>query len=437
MAIAITIPRLGWTMEQGVFAGWFKQDGDAVKIGDRLFSLESDKATDEVEALDGGVLRIPPDGPQPGATVRVGLVIGFLLQPGEAAADMQTPPAAAPTRVEPSVPASPSVRQLARARGIGLRAVTGTGPNGRIMAEDLRQSSPVREPVARTAQGPGERAPAAPTISPRALRVAAELGVDWACLRGSGRTGRIRECDVRAAVTRTPPVPRPTAAGHSRTRRIIAERMLHSVRSTAPVTLTSTADATNLVNLREQFRAVAGVGPEPIPSYTDFLVKLAAAALRQHPHLNARWEDEGVVLEQAVHIGIAVDTEAGLLVPVVRDVPALSLRQLAAHTRDLIDRARQWQLRADEMQGGTFTISNLGGFGIDAFTPIIQVPQCAILGIGRIQRQPVVFQDQIAVRERITLSLTFDHRIVDGAPAARFVQTLVALVENPGPALLE
>lgn len=410
MPVPITIPRLGWSMEEGIFAGWLKQDGEQVRPGDRLFTLESDKATEDVEALDGGILTIPPDGPCPGDTVRVGQQIGRLLQPGEAAPE-QVAAASGRTR---EAPASPSVRRLARSRGVDLNQLTGTGPAGRITSEDVHRRTAV------------------PAISPRALRIASELGVDWTKLRGGGTSGRIREGDVRAAAGSAK---RPAASDQQRLRQRIAEHLTESARTTVPVTLTTTADATNLVNLRGQFQAVGGGAP--VPGYTDFIVKLAAAALQRHPHLNARWEDGAVVLEPAIHIGIAVDTEAGLLVPVVRDVPAMSLRQLAAHTRDRVERARQRQLRAEELQGGTFTVSNLGSFGIDAFTPILPVGQCAVLGIGRIQRVPAVVNDEVAVRDRITLSLTFDHRVVDGAPAARFLQTLAGLIENPTPALLE
>jgi pyruvate dehydrogenase E2 component (dihydrolipoamide acetyltransferase) len=213
---------------------------------------------------------------------------------------------------------------------------------------------------------------------------------------------------------------------------MIAARLQGVAHSTAAVTLTTTADASNLVNLRRQFKATE----EAAPTYTDFLAKLAATALLSHPHLNASWADDQIVVNKDIHIGIAVDAEAGLLVPVLHDVPKTGMRQLAADSRDLVARAREGKLKADEMHGGTFTITNLGNYGIDTFTPIINPPQCAILGVGRIQRQPVASGDAIIIRDVITLSLTFDHRIVDGAPAARFLQTLVQLVENPAPALV-
>jgi pyruvate dehydrogenase E2 component (dihydrolipoamide acetyltransferase) len=198
----------------------------------------------------------------------------------------------------------------------------------------------------------------------------------------------------------------------------------------APVTLTSCVDATNLVNLREQFRVA---GSEPVPSYTDFFLKFVAVALAKHPLLGSRWTDTGIVPAASIDIGIAVDTDAGLLVPVLRHVPALGLRQIATRARAVIGRAQRGQLTAREISGACFTITNLGAFGIDAFTPIINPPECAILGIGRIERKPVMDGDRVVGRERVTLSLTFDHRIVDGAPAARFLQTLAACVENPAP----
>jgi pyruvate dehydrogenase E2 component (dihydrolipoamide acetyltransferase) len=212
--------------------------------------------------------------------------------------------------------------------------------------------------------------------------------------------------------------------------------MLASLRSTAPVTLTTTADAENLVSLRQQFRAAPQSSEGVTPTYTDLIVKLSAIALQAHPALNARWEDDDIVVLAHIHIGIAVDTEAGLLVPVIREVPSLGLRQLAARSRELLERARTRKLTADEMQGGTFTVSNLGAYGIDAFTPIINHPECAILGVGRIRRAAAVVGEQVVARYQLTLSLTFDHRIVDGGSAARFLDTLRQSVENPGPWLI-
>jgi pyruvate dehydrogenase E2 component (dihydrolipoamide acetyltransferase) len=408
MAVTITIPRLGWNMEEGVFAGWLKQDGETVRAGDALFNLEWEKATQEIEAIDEGTLWIPHNGPKTGDRLAVGAVIGYLRQPGE---------------LEPGViPAQSIVRHAAEV------PVT-------LSPSTSKAAQPV--PVRR-----GRR-----PISPLARRLARELRIDWSNLEGSGRTGRIRRADVLAAAqargqrlaTSTPPPG--DAAGASRVvatgpiRRTIAARLLESRSTTAPVTISTTADATNLVCLRRQFKAAAQVGRD-VPSYTDFLVKLTAVALCDHPLLNARWHNDQIEIPDQVNIGIAVDTQAGLLVPVIRNVAALGLGQVAALSLDLIRRGQAGQLQPHEMHGGTFTITNLGPFGVESFTPIINPPECAILGVGRIHQQPVAVGDQIVVRERVSLSLTFDHRIVDGGPAARFLQSLTQLIENPSPRLI-
>jgi pyruvate dehydrogenase E2 component (dihydrolipoyllysine-residue acetyltransferase) len=376
MPIPITIPRLGWNMDEGNFAGWLKANGETIHAGDRIFSLESEKATEEIETLDGGILHISPNGPKVGDRIEVGAIIGYLLQSGEIA----------------PLPAETKKREVAVVS---------------VQAESRKPKAESQRPMA---------------ASPRARRVAGELGVDWTKLQGSGSTGRIRERDVRAA-SAAPPV--------SRFRRTIAERMLTSARSTAPVTLTTMADATELVKLRGQFKAKAS----SVPSFTDCFIKFAAQALKQHSRLNSRWDGDRIIEETGINIGFAVDTDAGLIVPVIRDVSNLGLTNIAKQSQELIERARQGKLKPDEMRGGTFTITNLGVYAIDAFTPIINYPECAILGIGRIAKQPVVIGDEIAIREVVTLSLTFDHRIVDGAPAALFLQSLAGLIEDPASSL--
>ncbi|MEW6756317.1 MAG: 2-oxo acid dehydrogenase subunit E2, partial [Candidatus Latescibacterota bacterium] len=217
----------------------------------------------------------------------------------------------------------------------------------------------------------------------------------------------------------------------STARRTIAERMLASRAATAAVTLTALVDATRLVALRTELKEALGAEGEPAPTYTDLIVKLTAAALEVHPELNARWAGDRIVLCGRIDIGVAVDAEGGLVVPVVRDVPRLSLRALAACSRDLIERARTRRLSLEEMNGGTFTVSNLGPMGVDAFTPIINAPECAILGVGRIARQPAVVEDRLVARDQVWLSLTFDHRVVDGGPAARFLERVRTCLENP------
>jgi pyruvate dehydrogenase E2 component (dihydrolipoamide acetyltransferase) len=435
MAAAVTVPRLGWSMEEGVLLEWLKQEGETVRPGDPLFVLESEKAAETIEAIDTGILRLPRGGPKPGDRVQVGQVLAHLVAEGETAPMVTVKQETTGTAATPKkgcAPAGPAARRAARAMNVDLAAVAGSGPGGRITESD----------IARHRQTP----PRKQAVTPRARRLARELGVDWQGVHGSGRHGRIRERDIRAQATgaQTPhPQPlflkgRGEQAGqlipHTPTRRTIAARMVAGVTQAAPVTLTTKADATNLVNVREQFRAAGDDGL--VPSYTDLLVKLTATALRQHPLLQAQWRDDGLFVPERIDIAIAVDADAGLLVPVVRGADRLTLREVTARSQELISAARAGKLTAEQMRDATFTISNLGGLGIDAFTPIIHLPQCAVLGIGRIVREPAVVGDAIMPRERMTLSLTFDHRVVDGARAARFLDTLRRAIEAPVPLLL-
>jgi pyruvate dehydrogenase E2 component (dihydrolipoamide acetyltransferase) len=364
-------------MDEGTFVNWLKRDGDEVRPGELLFVLESDKASEEIAALDPGFLRIPPNAPAPGAKVKVGQILAYLLEPGEALPASEDKPA--------------EVAQVPKV-AVVLSAAT---------------------------RSHRER----PAISPRARRVARELGVDTSNLQGSGRTGRIRERDVRAVASQGRLIP------HTSLRRTLAARMVAGVTQAAPVTLTVKADATLLVQLRQQWReAAAGA---VVPGYTDFLVKAAGMALRRHPLLQAQWRDEGLFVPQHIDVAFAVDTQAGLLAPVIRDVDQLTVLEVARAARELIDLARTGRLGADQMRNATFTLSNLGMFGVDAFTPILHLPQCSTLGVGRIVREPAVVDVALVPRDRVTLSLTFDHRIVDGAPAARFLDDLRHSIEQP------
>ncbi len=445
MAVEIVMPRLGWTMETGTIAEWLKKDGDVVRAGEAIFTVENDKALQEVEALDSGILRILSSS-TPGTEVAVGTVLAHLVQPGEVA-----PPA-----VQPRMAAAPSVVEAANGAPSADGHVLGTA------ARSLRGTPP---------------------ISPRARRVARELGVDWTALSGSGRTGRIVERDVRAVAARAisaaparvtplarrvaqqagidleevtarlpgqritradiaqaaaeaPPAEPDGAAARplGTIRRVIAQRMAQSAHTVAPVTLITDADATELVHVRERIKAAVHGSNRPIPSYTDLLARLVALALLEHPWMNASLVGDAIVQHDAVHVGIAMDTEQGLLVPVVRDAHARSVQSIAAESARLIERARAGKATPDDLRGGTFTITNLGMYDIDAFTPIINLPECAILGVGRVVARPVVVGEEageIAVRKMLALSLTFDHRLVDGAPAARFLQHVKRWIEQP------
>jgi len=415
MANEVRIPRLGWSMEEGTFVGWLKQDGERVQVGDALYELEGEKATQDIEAIDAGILRIPPDAPQPGTVLPVGALLAYVLADGEAPPWLSEPATTNATRVGDAK------------RGTPLQQTSPPPPVAvaRIAVTHHADSQPL----------------AAKKASPRARRVARELGIDWTTLDGTGRHGRIRESDVRRKADQhgdKPSTPRPSIQRFSSRRKTIADRMRISRERTVPITLTTIADATNLVGLRNQFKALSQTAPAP--TYADIVACVAADVLKRHPQLAARWQDDDTLIlptDDRFDIGIAVDTPDGLLVPVVRDVGRLPLAEVAAQSRDLIDRARAGRLTAAEMQGGMFTITNLGAYGIDAFTPVINYPEVAILGLGAIRREAVVLPDgTVSPRDRIRLSLTFDHRALDGAPAAAYLQDLATALENPAALLL-
>lgn len=441
MPIPVTIPRLGWSMEEGTFVRWLKADGQAVRAGEPLFELEGEKAIQEIESIDEGVLHIPVEGPAPGSVVAVGALLGYLLAPGE------TPPSAATS-------------SATKAEGA---ADVGAALNGAPSAANRgsSDSSGIRLDAAARADESDQAAAGGPVASPRARRAARRLGVDWRQVPGGGATGRIRERDVVAAAESSRGAsaaprglalsPNPQAAGEvlnlgngpgrlipvTPLRRTIAQRMVAACQFAAPVTLTTRCDVSGVVKWRERLRASssvgdssAGVASAPLPTYTDLLVRLTADTLADFPLLNASWTDDGIFVPEDCHIGIAVDTPKGLVVPVLRQPRRLDLAAIASQTKQLAARAREGRLTADEVAGGTFTITNLGMLGVDAFTPLLNLPQAAILGVGRIVREPVVRGESLAIGHVITLSLTFDHRVLDGAEGARFLQALSQKLEQ-------
>lgn len=427
MAFEIKLPRLGWDMEEGSLAEWLKKDGDFVNSGEPVFSVEGDKAVQEIESLDSGILKISPNCPPVGQKVPIGTLLGYLVPVDELDAfQFPAPSEAAAGAVPPAV--SP-------------------------------QGQPSGDQPAKTAAGDQEKPEGSRMriyISPYARRLAEDLGVDWQSIKGSGLRGRIMAKDIQQAASQPkapgtgiparrvpPPIPtqqpQPAEAGEIRqpmtqVRKRIADQMSLSAHTTAPVTLTSEVDATELVKLRGELKKDAAPDSGPIPTYNDLLVKLCARALAEHPLVNARIEGEDIVQSAAMHIAVAVDTDRGLMVPVVRNVERKTLHEIALESAELIDKARSGRIDYGELQGATFTITNLGMFDIDAFTPIINPPQCAILGVGRIAPKQVVtdFEGQkTAIRQMVILSLTFDHRLIDGAQAARFLQRVRKFVETP------
>ncbi len=422
MATPIKMPTLGLTMESGVITRWLKKVGDPVNKDEPLFTVETDKAENEVESPVSGVLLqiVVPEGQE----VPVQQVIAYVGQPGEM----------------PAAP-GPSVGPRAPGQEAAAPAPIAVGPNGGAAPGTTRELR----------------------ASPLARRVARELGVDLAQVKGSGPEGRIQEADVRAfaaarqqqaaavaaapslAAPAAPPAPTPVAAEAAapapgaagrveplnRIRRVTAERMAQSARSVARVTLFAETDFDEAVrfrkHLKDEFEKRYGVKL----SYDAMLVKACASALREFPIMNAQWADNAVRYLPEVHVGVAVAVEAGLLVAVVRDADRKSLVEIARDIDAMAARAREGKLGVAEMAGSTFTITNLGGYGVDAFTPIVNPPEAAILGVGRIAQRPVVVDGRLEARHTCWLSLSFDHRIVDGAPAGDFLSRVAEIIAKP------
>lgn len=456
MAVEILLPRLGWDMTEGTFGEWLKEDGATVEPGDPLFTVEGDKATQEVESMDGGVLRIRPDGPMGGEVIAVGTLLAYIAQPDETvafdniAADASTITQVgqerAPAHHERSQPispdrkadvsrprnSSPRARRVAAELKIDWTQLSGSGRSGRVIERDVRAAAALRaEAVA------GVRA------TPVAARMAAEADVDLTELASAKKGQRVQRQDVEMAIAaRAASDLAPDLAGQeeriavTHVRRLIAQRMSHSSQTAAAVTLTTEADATELVALRQQLKAQFEPRGIISPSFSDLFIKLSVVALEENKLLNAVWHEEEILLPKSIHMGLAVDTEQGLLVPVVKDAQNKGLRRIAAETQRMIEQAQNQTLRPEDLQGATFTLTNLGMYNIDAFTPIINLPQCALLGIGRIVEKPAVYEGQVVPRQRVTLSLTFDHRVIDGGPAARGLDTIRKLVESPYPWLV-
>ena len=449
MATEIIVPKLGQTVETVRLVRWLVREGDAVQRGDPILEIETDKATFEVPAPASGVVRVIER--QEGEEVPVVTRVGIIAAPEEDIGELQKAPAATPssaaTEAAASSPpgsdgpraataasqrrvfASPRARRRAREAGLtDLSMIQGTGPGGRIVEADVLAY------LQRTSARPAPQPAAPPPVSPLAQRVAADLGVDLSQVTGTGPGGRITRADVERAAREQRAAPSPPA-GPEGVREVvplrgvrarIAERMQQSIQTAAHVTLFTEVDATALVTLRDQLKR-----DDITVSYNDLMVFIVARALRDHPALNATLVGEEIHYLEPIHIGVAVDTERGLLVPVIRDADKKGLAQIAREFAEKVAAAREGRLSPDELTGGTFTITNLGMYEIDGFTPIINPPQCAILGIGRIVEKPVARDGQVVVRQMMILSLSFDHRLVDGAPAARFLQQVKRLVERP------
>ncbi len=391
MATNVLLPQWGMEMAEGTIVKWLKQEGDTVQEGELLVAVETAKLETEMESIASGILAhiLVPEG----ATVPIRTVLAVIADPGEDVPRPETAPfssslgaAVAAPPPQPSATPAPAPR-------------SGSAGEGRLNVQ----------------------------VVPAARRLAQQNGIDLADVQGTGPNGRILIADVELAIE-AQAQPASQAVPLQGMRRTIATRMMQSLQTMAQVTLTTEADVTDAMTLREGLnRQTDGSNLSPL----HLAVKAAAKALKEHPRLNAVQEADGYRLMDQVNIGVAVSLTEGLLTAVIRDADAKSLDQIAVESRELARRTREGLATPDEVSGGTFTITNLGAYNVDGFTPIINPPQVAILGLGRVAEKPVVRNGQLAVGRTMFLSLTFDHRIVDGAPAADFLKAIKGALEDP------
>jgi pyruvate dehydrogenase E2 component (dihydrolipoamide acetyltransferase) len=416
MAKDVIMPALGMAQETGTLLRWLKAPGDAVVKGEPLMEIETDKATVEIEAPASGVLANVTA--RPNDVVPVGQPIALILAPGESAPAPGAAPAAPEAARPAALTASPVAARMAAELGLALEQIQPEG--GRVQKEDV-----LAYLAARPASAPRQRNGRV-LASPKARRLAQERGLELAAIPGSGPRGAVLAADVLSSEAGAP-TPAPEPAAVSRLWRVMAERVTQAWTTIPHFYLLREVDAARLLAWRDEARQRAA---EKI-TVTDLLVKLAAAALRRHPRLNAAWQPGGSVLNADVNIGLAVAVDDGLFVPVIHQADALGLAEVAARRAHLVAQAQAGRLGLDELSGGTFTLSNLGMYGVEAFNAIIVPPQAAILAVGAITERVVAVAGQPAVRPRLTLSLSCDHRVVDGARGAQFLQTLAELIEAP------
>ena len=374
MATKIVMPRLSLTMKEGTVVQWFKKEGEVVQKGEPLVEVLSEKVTYDVEAPESGVLRriLASEG----SDVPVDQVIGIVATADEPI-----------TEVELSAPPAP---------GLKIEEV----------------SAPLSKP-----DEIGDRIPA----SPAAKRLAKELGVDLRQVKGTGPEGRIVEDDVRRFAEQTALTPKiRETVPLTGIRRTTADRLTLSARTAPHSTIVMEVDMINAARFRQETQF----------SYTEMLIKAVAKALLDHRLLNATLEDNQIKVFEDVNVGVAVTTESGLVVPVVRNADKKSLGEISSVLKELVEKARQGKLTREDVTAGTFTITNLGMYDVDVFFPIINPPETAILGVGRVVEKPVAVNGQVAIKPLMQLSLTYDHRIVDGAPAAKFLQTVKQVLET-------
>ena len=417
MATKIIMPKQGLQMTEGYISKWLKQEGDTVALGEPLFEMETDKLAITIDAtVEGTLLKILRSE---GDTVPVAETIAYIGQPGEATEAVEKTVQAVNPAPEPSlnarasdVFATPRAKWRAQERNIDYTQISGSGPEGWVIERDVLAAAPQR-------------------VSPLARKLSELHDIPLAGIAGTGPHGKIMAEDVRS--DRTPffseaeNQPRDIVVPMDNMRRLIAERMMESLHGMAQATHRIEVDMDACARLRDELKAL-----DVKITYNDLVIRCTAQALREHPAMNATMGEGQVTQRGTVHIGMAVATDRGLLVPVIPHADRMPLRALASYTRDLGHRAREGRIQPDELTGGTFTVSNLGMYGLDHFTAIINAPEAGILAVGAVKTRPVVLPDNtMAPRPTMWLTLTYDHRIVDGAPAALFLARIKTLLEHP------
>lgn len=413
----IIMPKMGDAMTEGKVVRWYKKSGEAVKKGEPVLEIETDKVNLDLEAEQDGV--VGEVVAQEGQVVPVGGRLATITAPGEAA---QPQPQAQPQRrgLDKKDSVKHSTGEYAEAIEMKgpPRKDRSAAPQGNILAMPVLQSGRRRS-------------------SPLARKMAREMGVSLDAIQGSGPQGRIVARDIKVVTTgSSPEAARPRAAAPalktetiplSAMRRTIAKRLAESTGPIPHFYLTADYDVTNLLSLRQQLGEIESAKT----SINDFVIRAVALALQHHPNVNASWGDEAITQHGEIHIGVAVSTPEGLITPVVRNADQKSVLDIAGEVRALAEKAKNRKLMPNEYQGSTFTISNLGAWGIDEFTAIINPPNAAILAVGAAGPQPVVVNGQVVVRERMKVTMSCDHRVVDGAAGAEYLKTLRQFIEQP------
>jgi len=433
MPTIVKMPKLGLTMTEGTIIKWYVNEGDRIEKGVPLLEIQTDKVNMEEESPASGIVAkiIEPEGSNVAVTKPIAVIIredeeipniediigeteGDIGRQDSGTDKSQEDIESNSREIEGAtdkdkkplekIKATPAARRLARERDIDLSLVTPSGPDGRILEKDVRNFINNRKM----------------RVSPLAEKIAGAKGIDLSKI-DKPRDERIMKDDLERAYTgEIIPI--------KGMRKVIAQKMVLSKNIAPHYYVSINVDMTEIVRLKNQ---MAELGLETPPSYTDILIKVTATALKKHPIINSTISDDKIIINERINVGLAVSLDEGLIVPVIKDADKKTISEIALESKQLVDRAKTGKLLPDEYTGGTFTISNLGMFGVDNFTAIINQPENAILAVGRIVKKPVVVNDQICIRSIVNLTLSSDHRAIDGAEAARFLGTIKNILENP------